>query len=289
MESLSGFPFPGTSQATVAVAAPGSGSGFWAGASSAAFGPDGQIVIAYRLRTPDRRGADIVVATSEDGRHLDTVDVLEKERFGADSLERPALVGLDGGWRLYVSCATPNTKHWRIDAVDALRPDEFHTSTSRTVFAGSRGVGLKDPVVRRRGTRWHAWLCCHPLDQPGEEDRMSTAYATSDDGLEWRWFGDVLSGRPGFWDARGARVTSVLPDGRASYDGRANKAENFSEQTGLAVPSGAAGRLRAIGDAPISNVRYLDLVPVPSGGYLAYFERSRADGSHDLCVQVCPG
>ncbi|GAA2807777.1 hypothetical protein [Nonomuraea dietziae] len=49
---------------------------------------------------------------------------------------------------------------------------------------------------------------------------MTTAYATSQDGLRWQWFGTVLTGRPGSWDARGARLTSVLPDGRACYDGR---------------------------------------------------------------------
>jgi hypothetical protein len=25
----------------------------------------------------------------------------------------------DGDWRLYLSCATPGTPHWRIDALDA--------------------------------------------------------------------------------------------------------------------------------------------------------------------------
>jgi hypothetical protein len=278
-----------TAQATVAVPAPGSGPGFWAGASSAAFGPKGLIAIAYRLRTPDRRGSSIVVAISEDGRHLETVDVIEKESFSAESLERPALVRLDRGWRLYMSCATPGSKHWRVDAIDAARPEEFHNSTPRGAFAGSDLVGVKDPVVRRQGDRWQAWLCCHPLDQPGEEDRMSTSYAISDDGLEWRWLGDVLSGRPGYWDARGARVTSVLPDGRASYDGRANREENFSERTGLALPQSAGASLQATGDGPVANVRYLDMVPVPTGGHLAYFERPRADGSHDLCVVECPG
>ena len=47
--------------------------------------------------------------------------MLDRESFDCESLERPALVALPGGgWRLYVSCATPGTKHWRVDALDAV-------------------------------------------------------------------------------------------------------------------------------------------------------------------------
>ena len=116
---------------------------------------------------------------------------------------------------------------------------------------------------------------------------MTTAYATSRDGLTWTWHGDVLAGRPGRWDSRGARVTAVLPDGRASYDGRASKEENFSERTGVALPREGGG-LRAAGDAPVAGVRYLDLVPAPRGGYVAFYERPRADGSHELCLERFP-
>jgi hypothetical protein len=52
------------------------------------------------------------------------VAVLDKDRFGAESLERPALaLTRDGRWRLYVSCATPGGKHWRIDLLEAGAPD----------------------------------------------------------------------------------------------------------------------------------------------------------------------
>jgi hypothetical protein len=266
----------------VLVPAPGSGPGCWAGASSAAVDPAGGLLIAYRVRTPDRRGSDLVVAALNDPLTLDPVAAIRKEKFGSDSLERPALVRLEGGWRLYVSCATPNSKHWRIDAIDATDPRDFAAAKPRSVFFGSASMGVKDPVVHRDGHRWEAWVCCHPLDEVDEEDRMTTAYATSSDGLVWSWHGEVLGGRPGTWDARGARVTSVLPDGRAAYDGRATKEENFSERTGLAVPDG--DRLTPAGDQPVAGVRYLDIVPTPTG-YLLFFERPRPDGSHDLCAQ----
>ena len=62
---------------------------------------------------------------------------------------------------------------------------------------------------------------------------MLTAYATSDDGLSWDWRGTALAGREGRWDARSARVTSVLPDGRAAYDGRATADEIHELRTEL--------------------------------------------------------
>jgi len=136
--------------------------------------------------------------------------------------------------------------------------------------------------------RWHAWVCCHPLEKVGEEDRMTTAYATSRDGLTFRWHGTALAGRPGAWDARGARVTAVLPDGRASYDGRATKEENFSERTGLARLAGSRGRLVPADDGPVADVRYLDVLPLPDGGYRLWYEAPLPDGSHELRTELVP-
>ena len=279
------FPVPSSGGGVVAAPAPGSGPGFWSGAPSAALDTDGTLVVAYRVRVPDQRGSKVVIARTADGQHLTTVVTVTKERVGAESLERPALLRIDDRWRLYISCATPGSKHWRIDVLEAADLASFHTAERRTVFAGSSEMGVKDPVVRRSSGRWQAWICCHPLDQPGEEDRMTTAYATSDDGLDWQWHGMALSGRAGTWDARGARVTATLPDGRASYDGRATKEENFSERTGIARPSGQGNLLVAISEMPVSKARYLDVVPLPGGGYQLFFEMPRADGSHDLCSQ----
>ena len=139
-----------------------------------------------------------MIARSADGERFETVATLDKERFGAAMVERPALVRLDSGrWRMYVCCATPGSKHWWIGVVEADTPEGLADEDARVVFAGDERVGVKDPLVRRDGGRWHAWVCCHPLDVPDEEDRMTTAYATSADGLDWEWHGTVLAGRPG--------------------------------------------------------------------------------------------
>lgn len=248
---------------------------------------DGTFVIAYRIRQPDRRGAEVVVARSSDGDRLTPLTSLEKDRFGAESLERSALVRTaEGRWRLYVSCATPASKHWRIALVEAGRPEDLASGRSVTVFPGDARVGVKDPVIRYLAGAWHAWVCCHPLEIMGEEDRMTTAYATSNDGVVWEWHGTVLAGRPGRWDARGARVTAVLAGGRAAYDGRASKEENFSERTGVALPRDRSGELVATSDEPASIARYLDVVALPDGGYRIWYEFPLPDGSHELRTEA---
>lgn len=280
-----GFPLPGTGHATVAVPAPAPGPHRWAGAPSAALDADGSVLLAYRLRD----GVDAnVIARSTDGERFTTLAVLDRDHFGAAMVERPALIRTGGGWRLYVCCATPGTAHWWIGMVEA--PDVAGLARARVhrIFDGDEATGVKDPVIRRDGHRWRAWICCHPLDVPGAEDRMTTAYATSDDGLRWRWHGTVLAGRPGEWDARGARLTSVLPDGRVSYDGRATAAENWFERTGLAAPTDTGPALAPIPDSPVVDTRYLEILPLPAGGYRIYYEARLVDESHELRTEFIP-
>jgi hypothetical protein len=274
----------------VAVPAPGSGVGWWAGSSSAALDKDGTFVIAYRVRTGEKGRGSTVVARSDDGEGFTTVCTIDQARFDAQSMERPALVRTDEGWwRLYVCpAAQPPSKHWWIDLLETDDPADFASAEPRTVFPGDEHTGVKDPLVQRSADGgWQAWVCCHPLDVPDEEDRMSTGYATSQDGLEWEWHGTVLSPRPGMWDARGARLTAVLPDGRAAYDGRATKEENWFERIGLARLTGnRAGELEQTNDDAAWDARYLDVLPLPGGGYRIWYEARLSDESHELRTEL---
>jgi hypothetical protein len=281
------FPLPGQGQAVVAVPAPGTGPEHWAGAPSAAQDEDGSFVVGYRVRNgPDGSDATIV-ARSDDGERFTVVASLDQERFGASAVERPALVRMDDGrWRMYVCCATPESKHWWIGVLETSSPEGFASADVRTAFAGDDRIGVKDPLVRLVDGQWQAWICCHLLDIPGAEDRMNTAYATSADGLDWQWHGTVLAGRPGTWDARGARVTTILPDGRAAYDGRATAEENWFERTGLAQLTGPHGELTPIGDEPVADVRYLDVLPLTDGSYRIYYEARLPDESHELRTEL---
>jgi hypothetical protein len=284
------FPLPGMGRTVVAVPAPGSGPGYWAGASSAAADGDGGYVVGYRVRNGHDGIDQTVVARSPDGERFTPVAVLDQGRFGAQWMERPAVVRTgEGRWRLYVCCGTPESKHWWIEVLEADDPAGFETAEARPAFPGDQRTAVKDPIVRLRDGRWHAWICCHPLDVPGAEDRMSSAYATSDDGWTWSWRGTVLSGRPGTWDARGARLTTVLPDGRAAYDGRASAEENWFERTGLAVASGPDGRFAQVEGSPVVDVRYLDVLPLDDGGYRIWYEARLPDESHELRTERIPG
>jgi len=286
-----GVPVPCPAESVVVVAPARPEPGHWAGAPSALVART-DTWLAYRERDPRRRGGRVVVARCDGGERIDPVVVLDQERFGAASLERPALaLTADGRWRLYVSCATPGTRHWRVDLLEASAPDRLEAADARTVLPGDELTAVKDPVIRFAAGRWHGWVCCHPLGEPGEEDRMLTRHATSRDGVEWTWGGAALSPRAGAWDARGARVTAVL-SGAAYYDGRASKDENFRERTGVAagIAAGApaTARLRAHAQGPIADVRYVDVVPGRAGGVRLFYEAPRPDGAHELRTEWRP-
>ena len=76
-----------------------------------------------------------------------------------------------------------------------------------------------------------------------------------------------------------------LPDGRAAYDGRATEAENWFERTGVARPEG--GRYVATGE-PLADVRYLEALPLPDGGYRIYYEARLPDETHELRTELVP-
>ncbi|WP_201787177.1 hypothetical protein [Actinoplanes sp. TFC3] len=292
---------PAWEDSVVVVEPPGDEPGAWAGAPSAIVA-DGYIYLAYRLRLPigEGRGISNVVARSTDGESFEIVAQVDKDQFGAESLERPALVRTpQGRWRLYVSVATPGTKHWRVDLIEAETPEGLATAPARTVLAGDETIGVKDPVLHHDEHGWHLWASVHPLESWDNADRMTTEYATSPDGISWTWRGTALAGRPGQWDARGVRVSSVTVDGGtvlAAYDGRATAGENWEERTGVARgerrSDGSFGPLTAEDGEPLGSphapngLRYVSVVALPDGRNRIYYEATREDGAHDLRTEI---
>ncbi|SOD74852.1 hypothetical protein SAMN05892883_4045 [Jatrophihabitans sp. GAS493] len=284
---------------TLAVAAPGAGDGYWAGGPSAIQGGDA-IYLAYRLRRPvnEGRGYANVVARSVDGVRFETLCTLTRDDLVCASLERPALVRRpDGGWRIYVSLSTPGSKHWWIDAFDAEDPADLADGQRVTAWPGDALTAVKDPVVIVDADgNWHAWICCHPLDEAGAEDRMTTRYASSIDGLTWTWGDVVLSPPRTGWDRRGRRVAAILPraDGSVTgfYDGRADASENWYERTSTLTGPSIGAALTAssaeIAESPHGRhtLRYASVVDLGDGTGRAYFEAASDDGSNQIRTQL---
>jgi hypothetical protein len=293
---LLGTPLPTLDEPRVVVPAPGEGPGNWAGAASAVL-VDGSTYLAYRVRRPlpDGRGVATVVVRGRDGVHFEPVCEVYRDEFGAESFERPVVMQRpDGGWRLYLSCATPGSKHWWIEALDADRPEDLATGQRTVVLPGDYETAVKDPVITLRDGQWEMWVCEHPLTELGDEDRMTTSYLTSADGLTWTRHGTVLRPRPGTWYARGARVTAVLSHDPlvVLYDGRPTAQDNWHEVTSVARAD-ATGVLHPDPVAPVLRspdsdgaLRYASAVHHPDGSTRFYFELARPDGAHDLVTTV---
>ncbi|HEX9624192.1 MAG TPA: hypothetical protein VF979_07420 [Streptosporangiaceae bacterium] len=292
-------PDPGSS--LVVVPAPEIGVGAWAGSPSAVrVGAD--IYLAYRMRTASSRGYAVQVAKSCDGVSFEPLFTVGKDEVDCESLERPALaLTPEGRWRLYLSCATTGTKHWRVELLEADFPASFDAATSKVVLPGDDANGVKDPVIVQRDGLWHLWASVHPLTEPDHTDRMTTEYATSTDGLAWTWHGTALAPRPGEWDARGVRVAAVRfsPDGVAAYyDGRATVEQNCEECTGVAIGPGPAALVAAgtgpVGESPVidaevaagAGLRYITVVDLDGGQERLYYELTNANGSHDLVTEL---
>jgi hypothetical protein len=288
---------PQPDKSVVAIQPPAVGAGNWVGAPSALRGGD-EIFLAYRLRRPIGRGRGyaIEIARSGDGENFTRLLTITKEQMNTESLERPVLVRLPGGrWRLYLSCATFGTKHWRVEVMEADNPASFDPATRRTVLPGDAATAVKDPVIMHHDGIWHLWASVHPLGDDDQADQMVTQYATSLDGLDWTWHGVALDRRSGEWDARGVRVSAVrftVGGVVAFYDGRATAAENYEERTGLAMGAGPA-TLSQIGLQPVAaspegagGLRYVSIVDLGDGHERLYYELTRADGSHELCTEL---
>lgn len=269
--------------------APSSGDGWWAGAPSRADWR-GIHLLTYRLRAPrPRRGYELRVARI-DGDVVTDLCSIEARSVPTVSLERAALIADGDGLALYVSFVDPADSRWRIDVLRASDPSGFDVSEREPVLdaAGTGTEGVKDPVIvrDRDGLQMFASVAsvrATDADHSSGDTFSSatvvsaTGLARSDGGRHWRWQGIALMPTPGRWDAFESRISCVVADGLALYDGIARPEDNYRERTGIAQRR-ADGTWRSITpDGPVLRARY-----VCSDGERWLWEHELADGSHEL-------
>ena len=140
---------------------------------------DGCFYLAYRLRRPVGDGQRLR------GRHRPV-----QRRGGArdDRCDREGPTSVPSRWsgRAWCSCPTAaggSTSQGRRRAPSTggstpstrrTRPRFSSSSRRRPTLPGDAVTAMKDPVVSWDGRQWHLWVCCHPLPDPAEADRMVT-------------------------------------------------------------------------------------------------------------------
>ncbi len=296
--------------AVLVEAPPGRGAGHWAGAPGA-FCEGETVYLVYRLRWPrPRRGGELRIARG-DGAHFETIWRATREDFGSQSIERCAILRDGQRWRLYVSYVDGIDDRWRIDVIEAGTPDSFDP-TARRLALGSdmaNAIAVKDPWIRRVGDRW--WMFVSYGERRDVEERKlhgsgdalstgavksETGLATSVDGVRWKWEGKVFAAAAKGWDKATARLTTAFPrdDGWVGlYDGASDISENYEERCGMARSADLRTWAR-LGSEPAigasggpGTVRYVESV-VFGERRLFFFERTRTDGAHELCMSSAP-
>jgi len=299
------------------------GPGYWVGAPSVLWDADrNSYLLTYRRRRPrgvdPDRGYVAHVAESQDGQRFEDVWTVEKSAFGTTSMEKFSLAREPGGpYRLYVCYVDPADSRWRIDVLEADRPEAFDPGLARPALtAASTGTeGVKDPWVFKLGGLWHmlvSFAAARPVDAATRRQMHATAdvfntgvlvaptgLAVSEDGVNWGWYGEVFGvGDEGAWDAYQSRIGSLLyraPLWLGYYDGSASVEGNYEERCGLAYSFDLRNweRVTLSGPALVSPhgsgcLRYVDVVP-RQGQLHFYYEYARPDGSHELRRSVVSG
>lgn len=299
----------------------GARAGTWVGCPGVLYDPvNGHFLLTYRERRPrgnpaTERGWRCAIAESLDGVHFTDIWEVEKADLNTPSMERFCVLPTAEGYLLYLSYVDPADNRWRIDVVGAAEPSAFEVRNAVPALtaAGTGTEGVKDPYVMRIGPAVYLFAS-YAATETLSRDQWEAAHASADiyntgltthptglatslDGVEFQWHGEVLGVGSG-WDRYQTRLNSVARIGESwvgFYDGSRDASENYEERCGLAVSFDLRQWTRLTPDGPwvtgrhgSGSVRYLDAVPVGDDELWVYYEYARSDGTHELRMNRLP-
>lgn len=280
-----------------------------------------------------RRGGELVIAESMDGIHFNTIWRANKKQFKSPSLERAALVKcLDDVYRLYFSYVDGDSRQWKIGSLAAASPHGFdpEQATPLSLNTNPHVSGVKDPFVFVLGGKYYMFVS-YAWSDSGEKEGQDALHSTgdcfntglvtsrtglckSDDGITFTWQEGGRNILPNGakntdWDHFCTRLSCLIytpPLFTLFYDGSNDPVSNYEERTGMAQalpdtllkmqPFERASLQDPILQSPhwSGSLRYLDIVEFSDQLHF-YYEYARADGSHELRMNVvdrscaCPG
>jgi len=293
----------------------GEGTGYWVGAPGVMYDANDEgFYLLYRVRRPrgvqPDRGAKIHLATSRNGIEFETIWTGTKDQLDSTSIERCAIRRLSvDQWVLYVSYVDPADGRWRIDYVLADQPAAFDFRNAKRVLTAEDigAEGIKDPFLFQVAGLYHMIVSIAKTSGPADADqlhgtndayntgliRSATGLATSHNGIDWQWDGEVFAPGNSGWDKYCSRIGTLWQEDGiwlALYDGSADFSQNYEEQVGLAFSHDLRTFHRVSREAPLmlppsghGAIRYFDVLALPDATFF-YYEMIRPDGSHDLRV-----
>ncbi len=256
----------------------------------------------------EERGYACFLAESKDGVAFTDIWSIKKSQLNSSSMERFCVQKSPlGTYLLYISYVDPADNRWRIDVIEADRPENFDPEQRKTVFtaASTQTEAVKDPYVFKIGPIYYMLISyAKKLENASQYEQAHstadiyttglsqapTALALSLDGINFTWSGEILPVGQG-WDRYQSRLNSVVKLDDiflGFYDGSASEQENYEERCGLAVSFDLKNWDKLTPDRPwvvsphaSGSLRYVQAIRAGQELWL-YYEYTRSNAAHEL-------
>ena len=297
----------------------GNERGYWVGAPGIFFDKEKELFyLTYRSHTHEyypntnimKRGHIARIATSKNGIDFTDIKEFRNEDFNSSSLGRACIIkGDDGMYRYFMCHDNPDETQWVIGVIEAPEIEEFDPKNWKPVFTSGKATkeSLRDPYVFSHDGNYYLLVNIERIKWTASPDasyeekyegvtvKRSTGLATSSNGINFHWQGEVFAPLESGWDSDCRRITSIIDFGNkfvGFYDGGSGYENNHEDLCALVMGSEITD-LKPVNPEIFlvkspwgtGSCRYVDVLRAKNKLHI-YYECSREDESHDLRVVV---